>query len=102
MATATSAPALELLVANLPIQTTDEELSQLFWEFGEVTSARVILDRETGRSKGYGYVEMPDADEAYIAIQALDGSASGIGRPVAVSESKSRTNTSPRNQNSRP
>ena len=77
-----------IYVGNLPFSTTDEELEQIFAQHGAVASARVITDRETGRSRGFGFVEM-DADAADQAIQALDGTDLG-GRPLRVNEARER------------
>lgn len=73
-----------LYVGRLPYSTTDEQLQELFAAHGTVTSARVISDRETNRSKGFGFVEMSTDAEAEAAIKALDGSEVE-GRQIAVS-----------------
>jgi len=65
----------------------DGELREVFEEFGEVSSARVINDRETGRSKGFGFVEMPDEDSANEAIEALNGKEIA-GRNIRVNEAR--------------
>ena len=65
---------MNIFVAKLSPRTTDESLLELFQEFGEVSSAKVIFDRETGNSKGYGFVEMPDDSEALQAIEGLNES----------------------------
>jgi cold-inducible RNA-binding protein len=62
-----------LYVGNLPFKTTDDDLSTLFGAFGTVGRASVVTDRETGRSRGFGFVEMGTPDEAQAAITALDG-----------------------------
>jgi RNA recognition motif-containing protein len=77
-----------IYVGNLPFSTTDEDLEQLFAQHGQVDSARVITDRETGRSRGFGFVEM-DAGAADEAIQALDGRDLD-GRPLRVNEARER------------
>ena len=79
----------KLYVGNLGYDVKDEDLSQLFAEHGEVESANVIMDRETGRSKGFGFVEMSSDGEAQAAIAALDGKEAG-GRAMKVSEAKPR------------
>lgn len=80
--------AKNIYVGNLAWSTTDADLRNLFAEFGEVLSARVISDRETGRSRGFGFVEMDDAGAAQ-AIQALNGKAIG-GRDLKVNEAQPR------------
>ena len=69
--------ATKLLVGSLPYSTTDDELQATFAPFGDVTSAKVIFDRETGRSKGFGFVEFEDDNAAKEAIKALDGTDFG-------------------------
>ncbi len=75
--------AVQIYAGNLPYNTTDETLKSLFAEFGEVVSSKIIKDRETGRSKGFGFVEMTDSNEADNAIRQLDGSDLG-GRKIKV------------------
>jgi RNA recognition motif-containing protein len=65
---------MNIFVAKLSPRTNDESLLELFQEFGEVSSAKVIFDRETGNSKGFGFVEMPDDSEANQAIEGLNES----------------------------
>jgi RNA recognition motif-containing protein len=77
----------KLYVGNLSYNTTDESLSAAFAQFGTVESARIIMDRETGRSKGFGFVEMSTDDEARSAVEGLDGQ-SVDGRNVRVSEAR--------------
>lgn len=77
--------ATNLFVGGLPYSTTDDELRDLFASFGAVSSAKVIFDRETNRSKGFGFVEMDNADEAQEAIKQLHDSDFG-GRKIAVNE----------------
>lgn len=74
--------AQKLYVGNLPFSTTEDDLRELFSQYGEVVSVRVITDRETGRSRGFGFVEMEDASQA---TQALDGTDFG-GRSLRVNE----------------
>ena len=77
----------KLYVGNLAWATTDEDLKQLFSEFGSVASAVVITDRESGRSRGFGFVELEDgADQA---IEALNGQEHN-GRPLRVNEAQSK------------
>jgi len=75
-------------VGNLPFQTTSDELASLFGKVGAVTSAQVITDRETGRSRGFGFVEMAD-DDARKAIDELTGADMG-GRAITVNEARPR------------
>jgi RNA recognition motif-containing protein len=75
--------AVQIYAGNLPYNTTDETLKSLFADFGEVVSSKIIKDRETGRSKGFGFVEMTDSNEADNAIRQLDGSDLG-GRKIKV------------------
>jgi RNA recognition motif-containing protein len=77
-----------LYVGNLPFSTTSNELEALFSKVGTVTSAQVITDRETGRSRGFGFVEMAD-DEARRAIDELTGANLG-GRAITVNEARPR------------
>ncbi|MBR9997904.1 MAG: RNA-binding protein [Cyclobacteriaceae bacterium] len=65
---------MNIFVAKLSPRTNDESLLELFQDFGEVSSAKVIFDRETGNSKGFGFVEMPDDSEALQAIEGLNES----------------------------
>ena len=78
----------KLYVGNLPFSTTEEELKEMFGQHGEVTSAKVITDRETGRSRGFAFVEM-DENGATAAMRALDGNQFG-GRPLRVNEAQER------------
>ncbi len=78
-----------IYVVNLPFTTTDSELRELFASFGQVHSASVVNDRETGRSRGFGFVEM-DGSDADSAIQKLDGSDLG-GRSLRVNEAHDRS-----------
>ena len=66
--------AKKLFVGNLPYSTTSESLNEMFAALGTVDSATVVTDRDTGRSKGFGFVEMSNDDEAAAAIKQLDGS----------------------------
>ena len=80
---------MNIYVGNLPFNSTGSDLERLFGEHGEVTSASVISDRDTGRSRGFGFVEMANADEAKAAIQELDGQDFG-GRRLKVNEARPR------------
>src|SRR5881398_2712620 len=79
----------KLYVGNLSYNTTSSDLEQLFSQHGTVQSAEVISDRETGRSKGFGFVQMGSDDEAQAAISALNGQDFG-GRNLTVNEAKPR------------
>ena len=81
--------AKRLYVGNLSYQVDSSELEQLFGQYGQVVSAQVINDRDTGRSKGFGFVEMASDDEAQAAIDALNGQQHG-GRALTVNEAKPR------------
>ena len=78
-----------LFVGNLPYAISDEELREFFAAMGSVKSVRIITDFDTGRSKGYGFVEMGTPDEAAKAIQQLNGHALG-GRSIVVNEARAR------------
>lgn len=77
----------KIYVGNLNFSVRDAELAEVFGEFGTVSSAKVIMDRDTDRSKGFGFVEMSTSDEAAEAIEALNGKELN-GRPMNVSEAK--------------
>jgi RNA recognition motif-containing protein len=77
----------KLYVGNLPFSATDESLMHAFSECGTVNSAKVILDRDSGRSKGFGFIEMSTQDEAQKSISQLNG-AQFDGRAINVSEAK--------------
>ena len=79
----------KLYVGNLSFDTTTQDLETLFAESGTVTSASIIEDRETGRPRGFAFVEMSSAEEAKAAISALDGKEVG-GRNLKVNEAKAR------------
>ena len=78
---------MDIYVGNLAYKTTDDDLRALFSEHGEVTSARVVTDRVSGQSKGFGFVEMPDRDAAQKAIDAINGN-DFQGRKLRVNESQ--------------
>src|SRR2546425_13288645 len=80
----------KLYVGNLGYGVTDGELSKMFEAHGTVESAQIIMDRDTGRSKGFGFVEMKTDQEAQAAIAALNGQDAG-GRALTVNEAKPRT-----------
>src|SRR4051794_19406052 len=80
----------KLYVGNLGYGVTDSDLSKLFEPHGAVQSAQIIMDRDTGRSKGFGFVEMTNDQEATAAIAALNGKDSE-GRPMTVNEARPKT-----------
>lgn len=80
---------MNIYVGNVAYGLSDEDLKEAFEAYGTVESARVIKDRETGRSKGFGFVEMPEDDEARAAIDALNG-AEIQGRAVIVNQARPR------------
>ena len=80
----------KLYVGNLGYGVTDSDLAKMFEPHGTVESAQVIMDRDTGRSKGFGFVEMKTEQEAQTAIAALNGKDAG-GRSLTVNEAKPRT-----------
>lgn len=81
--------AKKMYVGNLSYGANEDELRRIFEEFGNVVSAQVIMDRETGRSKGFAFVEMSSDQEAQAAITALDGKEIG-GRVLKVNEARPR------------
>ena len=78
---------MNIYVGNLYYGVDNYELEEIFKEYGTVTSANVILDRDTGRSKGFGFVEMEDDDAGHAAIEALHGAEVG-GRTLKVNEAR--------------
>lgn len=87
--------ATKLFVGSLPYSVTDDDLSQLFSDFGTVASAKVIFDRETNRSKGFGFVEFENDDEAKAAIDALNNKEVQ-GRTIVVNEARPQEARPPR------
>jgi RNA recognition motif-containing protein len=86
----------QIYVGNIPYSKTEEDLSELFGQFGEVSSVKFINDRETGRFRGFGFVEMPDAAAAKEAISNLEGNDFD-GRTLRVNEARPRQSRPPRN-----
>ncbi len=82
---------MNIFIGNLSFNLSEEELKQVFEAYGEVSSAKIITDKQSGRSKGFGFVEMPDDEEANQAIEALNGQSVG-GRNVNVNQAKERSN----------
>lgn len=81
---------MNMYVSNLSFNTGDNELLELFSQHGTVTSAKVILDRDTNRSRGFGFVEMPNQDEAREAMKALDNTDIE-GRSLSVTEARPKS-----------
>lgn len=84
----------KLYVGNLPFTTTDEELNEMFTQAGQVASAKIILDRSSGRSKGFAFVEMNTDEEAQNAISQFNGYQLA-GRPLTVNEARPMSPRSP-------
>jgi RNA recognition motif-containing protein len=83
-----------IYVGNLPYDTTGDDLVELFTTYGAVTSGQVIIDKFSGRSRGFGFVEMSNDQEAQAAIDALNGSPFG-NRPLTVNEARPREERGP-------
>ncbi len=83
---------MKLDVGNLPYSATENSLNELFSQYGEVVSAKVITDNDSGRSKGFAFVEMSTTDEAKKAIEQLDNTELE-GRNIRVSEAKPKTDS---------
>ncbi len=86
---------MNIYVGNLPYGVTEDDLRELFAGYGDVSSANVIMDKFSGRSKGFGFVEMPSQADAEAAIKALNESDLG-GRNIKVNEARPRTERPPR------
>ena len=80
---------MNIYVGNLPYQLTEDELKETFEEFGEVESAKIIMDKYSGRSKGFGFVEMPNDEEAKQAIESMNDS-DVKGRNIRVNQARER------------
>jgi RNA recognition motif-containing protein len=87
--------AYKIYVGGLPYATTDEELKEIFASYGDVESARVITDRDSGRSKGFGFVELASDEEGEKAVKELDGTEYG-GRRLMVSKARPQEPRPPR------
>ncbi|WP_065220548.1 MULTISPECIES: RNA recognition motif domain-containing protein [Butyricimonas] len=81
---------MNIYISNLSYDVTDADLKELFEEYGEVSSAKVIMDRETGRSRGFGFVEMPENEQGQKAIDELN-QAEYDGKVISVNVAKPRT-----------
>ena len=86
---------MNIYVGNMPYSMTEEDLKGIFSVYGSVSSARLVMDRETGRAKGFGFVEMDNDNEAKAAIEAVNGSNQG-GRDLKVNEARPREERPPR------
>jgi RNA recognition motif-containing protein len=82
---------MNIYVGNLEFKVNEQDLEKLFSEYGTVSSVKIITDKYSGRSKGFGFVEMEEQDEAEKAIKALDGSSYG-NRKMVVNEARPRKN----------
>ena len=91
---------MNMYVSNLSFHTTDEDLKKLFMQYGTVASAKVITDRETGRSRGFGFVEMESAKEANEAMKNVNNKDIE-GRPISVTVARERENKGSDNFGSR-
>ncbi len=89
---------MNIFVGNLNFKLEEEELREVFEEYGEVSSAKIIKDKFTNRSRGFGFVEMPNDEEANKAIRELDG-AELDGRNMNVNEARERQNNNNRSNN---
>ena len=78
---------MNIFVGNIDFKLTEDDLKAAFQPYGEIESARIVKDRDTDRPKGFGFIEMPNNEEALKAIEALDGSEL-CGRKIAVNESR--------------
>jgi len=90
---------MNIFVSNISFKVREQALAELFSTYGEVTSVRIIKDKETKRSKGYGFVEMANDAEANAAINALNGT-SHFERSIVVAEAKGKKESSPNSENS--
>lgn len=86
---------MDIFVGNFPFRTTEDDLKNIFAEYGNVERIHVATDRETGRARGFAFVTMPDDQEAKAAIEALDGYDMD-GRPLRVNEARPREERPPR------
>jgi len=91
---------MKIFVAGLPYDLDDAELEEIFEKFGTINSAKVAIDKETGKSKGFAFVDMPNREEAMDAIESLNNISLGK-KPLVVKEAEERQSP-PRNFNNRP
>jgi cold-inducible RNA-binding protein len=87
---------MKLFVAGLPSDFDDTDLKEMFELYGEVISAKIVMDRETGKTKGFGFVDMKNKTEALETIEALDGAGLPRGKKIVVKEAEEQP---PRNSN---
>ncbi|MBS0621103.1 MAG: RNA-binding protein [Verrucomicrobia bacterium] len=90
----------KLYVGSLPFSTTEEELHDLFASYGPITSVRIVIDKFTGMSKGFGFVEMESSEDAQKAVEALNGSSLN-GRTLIVNEARPEQPRAPRGRDDR-
>lgn len=88
---------MNIYVGNLSYNTTEDELQELFGQYGDVSSVNIITDRYSGQSKGFGFVEMPDTQDAESAISELDGKPF-MGRNIKVNKARPRAERPRRRQ----
>jgi len=81
---------MNIYVANIPFKSSESELKQLFEQYGEVTSAKIVIDKMTNRSRGFGFIEMTDSASAKEAINTLNG-ADFQGKALVVNEARPKT-----------
>ena len=86
---------MNIYVGNLPYSIDRDQLREIFAQYGEVRAARIVIERETGKSKGYGFVDMDNNEEANAAIAALNGTDIG-GRKAVINEARPREDRPPR------
>ena len=89
---------MNIYIGNLSYNVTDQDLQKLFEAYGKVDRSNVISDRETGRSKGFGFIEMPEQSEGQEAIEELDGQDVD-GRNIRVNEARPKEDRPPRREN---
>ena len=94
---ATEKTKMKLYVGNLSFQTTERDLNELFAQYGTVTETNLIMDRETGRPRGFGFITMSSTDEGNKAIEALHGK-NHDGRDLTVNEAKPMESRGPRKE----
>jgi RNA recognition motif-containing protein len=87
---------MDIFAGSLPFKLKEEDLKQLFEQYGEVTSAKIIIDKITRQNKGFGFIEMPNEEEAKKAIEALNGFEI-LGRQIVVNKSEKDKKDAPRN-----
>jgi RNA recognition motif-containing protein len=85
---------MNIFVGSLPFRIEEDELKEIFEEYGDVSSVRIITDKFSGRSKGFGFIDMPNDEEAKKAIEGLNG-ATGEGRAIVVNEAEEKKERRP-------